>query len=335
MNIVDVVIIALVLLALLDGAVNGVFVTFGKYAGAVTGLFAGAIIAAALVTHFELDRTSTGFLVAALLVLGLVAVGYAFGVLVGTPLRELMASTRLTGLLDALLGAALSVVVILFAAYTVATVLDRGPNTTTAQLVQQSTLVRRLDSFWPSPPAFITNLERAIATNIGPNVFGGLEPSLPGSIGIDPSAAATPGVRTAADRVSKIESRGCGGILYGSGFPISADEILTNAHVVAGTRQTGVRTVDGRLHAAEVILFDPDRDVAVLRVDGLGADPLAVRPQSEARHNRRRHRLSRRRQRAGRARRRRWRNHRQRQRHLRRRARHSRRLGRGGPRLAR
>ena len=76
----------------------------------------------------------------------------------------------------------------------------------------------------------------------------------------------------------RIESRGCGGILYGSGFPISADEILTNAHVVAGTRQTGVRTVDGRLHAAEVILFDPDRDVAVLRVDGLGADPLSFAP---------------------------------------------------------
>jgi hypothetical protein len=56
MNIVDAVIIALVLLALFDGAVNGVFVTFGKYAGGGAGLLGGALVAAPIIDRFEVDR---------------------------------------------------------------------------------------------------------------------------------------------------------------------------------------------------------------------------------------------------------------------------------------
>lgn len=53
------------------------------------------------------------------------------------------------------------------------------------------------------------------------------------------------------------------------------DRIVTNAHVVAGADRIAVQSRGvGVAHAARLIAFDPRRDVAVLQVDGLDADPL-------------------------------------------------------------
>jgi len=50
--------------------------------------------------------------------------------------------------------------------------------------------------------------------------------------------------------------------------------VLTNAHVVAGTQGTTVRSSSGRSLSARVVLFDPERDVAILYVPRLALPPL-------------------------------------------------------------
>jgi S1-C subfamily serine protease len=53
----------------------------------------------------------------------------------------------------------------------------------------------------------------------------------------------------------------------GSGFVFAADGlILTNAHVVEGTRQVQVSLPDGRDCPADVLGQDPDTDIAVVRI---------------------------------------------------------------------
>jgi S1-C subfamily serine protease len=52
--------------------------------------------------------------------------------------------------------------------------------------------------------------------------------------------------------------------------------VVTNAHVVAGERATTVQDQSGHKLAAEVIAFDPIRDVAVLAVPTLTTRPLAI-----------------------------------------------------------
>jgi len=52
--------------------------------------------------------------------------------------------------------------------------------------------------------------------------------------------------------------------------------VLTNAHVVAGTQGTTIRTPQGRSLNARVVLFDPNRDVAILSVPRLGIAPLGT-----------------------------------------------------------
>ena len=57
---------------------------------------------------------------------------------------------------------------------------------------------------------------------------------------------------------------------------------MTNAHVVAGESGRRVVRPDGRRLRAQVRCFDPDRDLALLAVPGLGQAPLPLgqRPRS-------------------------------------------------------
>ena len=96
-----------------------------------------------------------------------------------------------------------------------------------------------------------------------------------------PVPAAVPGVpasvvpQVAASTV-RVSGEACGVRLSGSGFSPAPDTVVTNAHVVAGTRSTQVLRPDGRTLPATVQAFDPDRDLAVLAVPGLGQPSLPL-----------------------------------------------------------
>jgi S1-C subfamily serine protease len=74
----------------------------------------------------------------------------------------------------------------------------------------------------------------------------------------------------------------CGTGVEGSGFLYSPDRVMTNAHVVAGVETPRVITEDGE-HDTEVVHYDPDLDVAVLAVEGLGLPHLAFDRTAEPR----------------------------------------------------
>jgi S1-C subfamily serine protease len=120
-----------------------------------------------------------------------------------------------------------------------------------------------------------------------PPVLGDL-PSAPIIDVKPPDATLTAGVRAevrkAARSTVKIyaTSPDCSRRTEGSGFVFAPHYVMTNAHVVAGSREVGVQAPGGGNPAATVVLYDSDRDVAVLRVPGLGAPALqfAGRPAS-------------------------------------------------------
>ena len=107
-------------------------------------------------------------------------------------------------------------------------------------------------------------------------------PSITGQTGLltvappDPAVVKAAGVARARPSVVKIvgTAPSCSRTLEGSGFVFAPQHVLTNAHVVAGVR--GAVTVTGRRHTfrGTVVLYDPERDVAVLYVPGLRAGPL-------------------------------------------------------------
>ena len=76
----------------------------------------------------------------------------------------------------------------------------------------------------------------------------------------------------------KVSGVACGFRLEGSGFAAAKDTVLTNAHVVAGVGAPDVLKPDGQRLAAQVVMFDPNRDVALLDVPGLDERPLPLGP---------------------------------------------------------
>src|SRR6201999_1576764 len=91
-----------------------------------------------------------------------------------------------------------------------------------------------------------------------------------------PKLAHSRAVRIAEPAVVKIGgiASSCSRQLEGSGFVYAPDRVMTNAHVLAGVSAPTVETTDGRALHARVVLYDPERDVAVLFVPGLNLSPL-------------------------------------------------------------
>jgi S1-C subfamily serine protease len=75
----------------------------------------------------------------------------------------------------------------------------------------------------------------------------------------------------------KVESTACGRVVEGSGSVIGEDLLETNAHVVAGgSSVTVLRHPDGVALHADVVVFDPDRDLAILHVPGIERPALPL-----------------------------------------------------------
>jgi S1-C subfamily serine protease len=79
----------------------------------------------------------------------------------------------------------------------------------------------------------------------------------------------------------RIVGQACGEIQSGSGFVVSANEVLTNAHVVAGVAVPQVQRQGGAPQPGTVVLFDPQMDIAILRVAQTPGPVLTLLP-SEA-----------------------------------------------------
>ncbi|HZB23785.1 MAG TPA: MarP family serine protease [Gaiellaceae bacterium] len=134
---------------------------------------------------------------------------------------------------------------------------------------QRSLVLQRLNELVP-PRTLMSALDRV---DPFPTITGPDAPVDPP----DPQVVDRAGVRQAAPSVLRVLGTACGLGVSGSGW-IAADElIVTAAHVVAGQSDTMVEPAGGvpRLHA-QTVHFDKRNDVAVLRVPGLDAAPLAV-----------------------------------------------------------
>jgi len=146
----------------------------------------------------------------------------------------------------------------------------------TAQLARNSAIARAIDSVFPDPPDTSRALRRLAGPAGMPEVFKGLAPALnagppPAESGLSEETMA----RVAASTV-KVEGVACRSERDGSGFAVLPEVVATNAHVVAGQRRTTVIRPDGRRLAAVVAVFDAQRDLALLRVPGLGESPLRL-----------------------------------------------------------
>ncbi len=82
-----------------------------------------------------------------------------------------------------------------------------------------------------------------------------------------------------ADSIVRIVGFGCGAPALGSGFAVDTNLIVTSGHIVTGRdpETLAVVTPGGVEASARLVAFDPDFDLAVLRVDDVDFEPVTLR----------------------------------------------------------
>lgn len=178
---------------------------------------------------------------------------------------------------DAVAGSFVSVVSLLLVAWLVGTAVASSPFTGLAAQVRRSEVLKLVDSAVPGgAKGLFSSFRRLIDDRGFPEVFGDLVPTEVRPV--DPPDAAlstSPVVQAVRSRVFKVTgvASSCSKRIEGSGFVYAPERLMTNAHVVAGVRRPEVHVGNDTLPAT-VVLYDPNRDIAVLAVPGLHVTPL-------------------------------------------------------------
>jgi S1-C subfamily serine protease len=275
MDTLDIVLIIVCIGFGFSGYRQGFVVGVLSFAGFLGGGALGAKYANSLHSHFHIgiDPALFGLLV--------VVVGAVLGQLIATIIAASMRREmrwRPLRTLDSVGGGVVSVVSVLLVAWLVGTALAHSSPKGVAREVRHSDILRGVDRLMPSEArTWFSSFRRLLDQGGLPEVFGGIGPeNIVPVAPPNPKLARSHAVRVAEPDVVKITgvANSCSRRLEGSGFVYANDRIMTNAHVLAGVTSPIVQTTDGRTLRGRVVLYDPERDVAVVLVPGLGESPL-------------------------------------------------------------
>ncbi|MFE9770318.1 MarP family serine protease [Streptomyces sp. NPDC005931] len=178
---------------------------------------------------------------------------------------------------DGIGGAAAGSVAVLIVAWVAASVLGASSSPLVTSAIRDSRLLGAVQQAMPdATPAWFSRATSALTEAGFPQVFNPFESESTAEVA-EPSGDSVTPAATAAARRSTVKVEGVAGTQgrEGSGFVYAREHVMTNAHVVAGIDEPTVRVGGvGRAYGARVVLFDPQKDVAVLYVPGLRAPVL-------------------------------------------------------------
>ncbi len=274
MNVLDVVVIVLAIAAAIGGYRLGFLARAVSWIGLALGIYAAARFLPAIVRWLNPGNPSERLLVAFVVLIGGALVGQALGLIAGARLHRALPLGPIRDI-DRGVGAGVGALGVLVALWLLLPSIAAVPGWP-AREATSSAISGWVGSHFPRAPNTLQVLKNLVGPEDFPDVFNALHPGE--ALGPPPASA---GISAAlVDRVSqstvKVEGQACDEIQDGSGFAVGNDLIATNAHVVAGEGpgRTKVLLPNGSTLPATVLLFDEDRDLALLRVPGLGEAPL-------------------------------------------------------------
>ncbi|MCO8128746.1 MarP family serine protease [Acidimicrobiia bacterium EGI L10123] len=275
MNLLDLILLGTGVLAMVGGYRLGFLTRTASWVGMAVGLFLGARTLPWLVEQFEGESPASLLLLGGIVLLVGSFLGQAVGVVVGSRLRVNLQGTEWS-IVDRAFGAVAGALGMVVAVWLLLPTMAEVPGAFSSQ-ARNSVIARSVDRIMPAPPDALVALRRLVGEDQFPRVFDAMRPAP--DVGPPPTdAQITPEVVAAvAPSTVKVSGIACSRVQEGSGFvTVAPDVVVTNAHVVAGQTETEVELTDGSRLDAAVVVFDPDRDLAVLRVPGLDRSPLPI-----------------------------------------------------------
>lgn len=266
------------LLLMLVFAVSGYRQGFAIGALSLSGFFLGALIGLQVGPLIARQFVDSGIrvLISLVAIFGLAVLGQALAGWLGSHLRKTI-TNDVAKRLDDIGGAIVSLVAVMLVAWLVAVPLGSSAVPAVASSIRNSALLTVIDRILPDKAQELsTALRDTVDTNGFPDVFGDLAPTRARQVSPpDPALAGSTVVANSQRAVVKVlgSAPSCARRIEGSGFVYADDRVMTNAHVVAGTRSVAVE-LRGERYDGEVVAYDPERDLAVLHVPGLPGPSL-------------------------------------------------------------
>jgi S1-C subfamily serine protease len=264
----DWIIVAFAAILAAFGFRRGFVVGVLSFAGFALGAFLGTRLAPLLLSQGSSSPYAPAFGLFGALLAGAILASGAEGV--GFRVRRALLVPGF-GALDGALGAALGAALALGIVWIAAAVAAQAPDQ--AQLradIQRSVILRELNALLPPSGPILNALARLDPL---PSISGP-SPDVP-----PPPAriAHEPGVQRASGSVVRVLGTACGLAIEGSGWVAAPGEVVTNAHVVAGERDTAVE-VGGHSPSlpVRVLAYDGLDDIAVLGVPELDEPSLKL-----------------------------------------------------------
>jgi S1-C subfamily serine protease len=248
-----------------QGLVVGVLTLLGFGVGA----FAGSRIAPLLLSEGAKSAYAPLFAALGALIAGAIVAVTLESLALG--LRERLIKGRALRCADGAGGAALVAAVALGLIWVFGAVALHAPSTANLRSdVQRSLILRQLNELLPPSGPVLNALNRV---DPAPSITGPTGPVAPP----DTAIASDQDVRRASRSVVRVLGTACGLGVEGSGWIASPGLVVTNAHVIAGEDDTSVTTIDGASLDATPVRYDPDNDLALLRIDP-AIPPLEISP---------------------------------------------------------
>jgi S1-C subfamily serine protease len=185
--------------------------------------------------------------------------------------------------LDAVGGALLSAMAVLLVAWALGVAVSGSRIGPITPMVRSSAILAEVDEVLPGRASqALQQFNDVVGTTFFPRY---LEPFAPERIvEVAPPTGEIlrdPDVVDAEASVLKVRgTNDCGRGVEGTGFMISGDRLMTNAHVVAGVDDPEV-VVDDETVDADVVYYDSEVDVAVLRVNDVSRPHLGFSQEAE------------------------------------------------------
>ncbi|MFF3325784.1 MarP family serine protease [Streptomyces sp. NPDC002889] len=280
MNVLDILLlVAAVWFAIVgyrQGFVVGILSVIGFLGGGLVAVYLLPVIWDAATDGSEVSTTAA--IVAIVIVIVCASVGQAFTTHLGNKLRRHITWSPARAL-DATGGALVNVVAMLLVAWLIGSALAGTSLPTLGKEVRNSKVLLGVSRVMPDQAnTWFTDFSSVLAQNGFPQVFSPFanepitEVKAP-----DAALVGSPVAARAKQSIVKVvgTAPGCGKVLEGTGFVFDRRRVMTNAHVVGGVDEPTVQIGgEGRLYDAKVVLYDWERDIAVLDVPDLKARPL-------------------------------------------------------------
>ncbi|SDH06137.1 MarP family serine protease [Microbacterium pygmaeum] len=275
MIVVEIVLIGILLIALIAGVRRG----FVASLGSIVGLVLGGIAAFWLVPVVnDLWPWQSTRVVAVIILTIVLLVGGGFGgAAAGVALRSGVDRTPLR-VFDRILGGALAVVAGALSLTLVSSALVSTGTPVLSTALASSQVLRAIEGITPRPVAETLARVRSAVLDDGLPRLGELLALDQGGPTAPPVSLDDPVLAQAAASVARVSGTAwaCGVSQTGTGFVLTADRVVTNAHVVAGVDTPIVELPGQPAREGRIVYFNTTNDLAVIAVDDLQVAPLAV-----------------------------------------------------------